>query len=433
MPPLALAPDMNPDPRVLEVDLRAAAGEAEYLPGKKSVAWTYNGSVPGPMLEARKGDRVVIHFRNDLPEATTIHWHGLRVPNAMDGAGHLTHAIPPGGAFDYQFVLPDAGLYWFHPHVRSDEQVEKGLYGVIVVRDEREPDLAVTREQVIVLDDVRVDPATGALDLRKDARASMMGREGNLVLINGKPANAGLTLRAGERVRLRVVNAANARYFRLGLAGGALVQVGGDGGLLASPRPVSDGVLLVPGERADLIAEVPAARTTATLRALAYERAIGAGATEPVDLVRLVTGDEGPLSPPPLPAALRDVPAVSGAGGAERRILLGERMAHHAWEFTINDRLFPEVPPMMAEPNSRERWLVENGTEMDHPFHLHGFFFQATGVEPEWKDTINIPAKKTVELVVDLADREGVAGPWMYHCHILEHAEGGMAAELVVR
>jgi FtsP/CotA-like multicopper oxidase with cupredoxin domain len=433
---LAAAPraqDLDPDPRVLKLELRAMVSELEYLPGKRTTAWTYNGAVPGPLLEARRGDRIVVDFRNELPEDTTIHWHGLRVPNAMDGAGHLTHPIPPGGSFEYSFVVSDAGTFWYHPHVRSDTQVEKGLYGALVVRDELDDLIRAEREEVIVLDDVRVDPATGLLDLTKDDRAAMMGREGNLVILNGRPSNASITVRAGERVRLRLVNAANARYFRLALTGGSLTQVGGDGGLLAAPRPVTEGLLLVPGERADLVAEVATPGATAVLKALAYERALGAGATEEVDVLRLVAGPDEALRPLALTARLREVLPLDQAGAVTRTIRLNERMAHGQWQFTINDSVFPQVPGISGEQGTRQRWAVENRSDMDHPFHLHGFFFQVAGEAPEWKDTVNIPARKTVELIVDLAPREGAAGPWMYHCHILEHAEGGMAGELIVR
>lgn len=319
----------------------------------------------------------------------------------MDGAGHLTHPIPPGGSFVYDFVVPDAGTFWFHPHVRADLQVERGLYGVIVVRDDADEKIQVARDLVIALDDVLVDPVTGALDLDRSARAAMMGREGNLVLLNGKPANAVVAARSGERLRLRLVNVANSRYFRLSLQDGRLVQIGGDGGLLASPRPLTEGLLLVPGERADLVMEAPSPESSATLRATAYERARGAGATEVVDLLRIDAGAEPVVTTMPTPANLREVPASSPVAAVERRLTLGERMGHHDWEFTINDRVFPAVPAIEGSQGTRQRWAIENKTDMDHPFHLHGFFFQAAGAPPEWKDTINVPARKTIGRVTN--------------------------------
>ena len=233
-----VAPDENADPALVEVSLTAGIASGAFLPGTSTQVWAYNGTVPGPTIEARRGDEVLVHFRNDLPEPTTVHWHGVRVPNDMDGAGRLLEPVPPGGTFDYRFIVPDDGLFWYHPHVRSDVQVEKGLYGAIVVRDPAAPDLDVGAERVLVLDDVLVDPATGVVDERVDARAMMMGREGNLLLVNGEPSNGALLVAPGERVRLRLVNAANARFFNLRLDGGTVVQLGSDGGLLPAPRPL---------------------------------------------------------------------------------------------------------------------------------------------------------------------------------------------------
>jgi FtsP/CotA-like multicopper oxidase with cupredoxin domain len=426
VPVPATARDENPDPAIVEVSLTAAATTVAYLDGRPAAAWAYNDSVPGPIIEAHKGDQIIVHFTNDLAEPTTIHWHGLRVPNDMDGAGRLAQPIPPGGRFDYRFVVPDAGLYWYHPHVRSEVEVDKGLYGAIVVTDPGEPALDAADERVLVLDDILVDPASGAVDDRLDMRGMMMGREGNLLLVNGQPSNRAITVAPGARTRLRLVNAATARFFSLRLDGGTLVQIGTDGGLLPAPRALSS-LLLTPGERADVMVETT---TGATLRSIGYERAMGAGPGGEAALVRLVTSGAA-VMPRPLPMGLRsiDVLAPTGRLGTSR---LGERMAHHEWLFTINDTTFPNVPPVMASLGARPSWTISNESGMDHPFHLHGFFFQRRGV-PEWKDTIDVPANSSIEIVVDLALRPGAAGDWMYHCHILEHAERGMMGALTLR
>jgi FtsP/CotA-like multicopper oxidase with cupredoxin domain len=323
--------------------------------------------------------------------------------------------------------VPDAGTFWYHPHVRSNIQVEKGLYGAIVVRDPAEPDLDVAVERVLVLDDVLVDPANGLVDDWLDVRGMMMGREGNILLVNGQPSNGALTVVPGQRVRLRVVNAATARYFKLRLDVGSLIQIGSDGGLLSAARQL-DTVLLVPGERLDLVIEAPGA---ATLRSLPYERATGAGAGEEIDLVRFNPADMPSETPAPLPASLRPIDVLP-VPAPRQTLRLGERMVHHAWQFTINDQVFPNVPPVDATAGTRQIWRVENGSEMDHPFHLHGFFFQRQGV-PEWKDTLNIPALAKVNIVIDFAARNGGTGDWMYHCHILEHADRGMMGEVRIR
>jgi FtsP/CotA-like multicopper oxidase with cupredoxin domain len=227
------------------------------------------------------------------------------------------------------------------------------------------------------------------------------------------------------------VNAANARYFALVIEGGELVQIGTDGGLLTTPRSIPGALLVIPGERVDVLVRVPEPETTAVLRAIAYERAAGAGATEPVDLIRFTAGAGPAILPPALPSILRDIPALPEPVAAEQEIRLGERLRGD-WEFTINDQVFPDVPRISGTVGTVQRWFVKNETEMDHPFHVHGFFFQAVGGIPYWKDTVNVPGHHMVELLVDLAPRDGATGHWMYHCHILEHAERGMMAELMV-
>lgn len=424
------APDENPDPRIVEVTITASIAETEYLPGQRVRVWAYNGSVPGPTIAANAGDRVIVHFRNQLDEDTTIHWHGLRLPNAMDGTARVMAPVPVGGTFEYDFVVPDAGTFWYHPHVRSDLQMERGLYGAIVIGDPRAASLGETTAESIVLDDVRVNVDTGALEEFIDERAMMMGREGNLVLVNGRRSNVGVVARAGERRRWRIVNAANARFFKISLVGGTMVRVGGDGGALRAPEPTGE-ILLTSGERADVLVSVDAPSTTATLRAEPYERASNAGATAPVDLIRLVASAQPAVTPPGLAASLADI-ATLDAPAVTRTLELGEKMQGHKMVFTINGAAFPNVPIVSSKTRTVERWKIVNKTDMDHPFHLHGFRFQREGV-PEWKDSINVREKTTLDLLVEFDDRGGTAtGGWMYHCHILEHEEGGMMAEVDV-
>lgn len=423
------ANDKSPASDVVEIDLRAAPGEVEYLPGKRASAWVFNGQLPGPAIRAKVGDEIVVHFTNALPEPTSIHWHGMRVPNGMDGAGPAAPEIPPGGSFDYRFRALDAGTYWYHPHVQASAQVDMGLYGSIVIEDPAGPSLPVAREDVLVLDDVLVDPSTGSRATADEMRVQMMGLEGNLALVNGRRSNVELATRAGELHRWRIVNAANARYFRLGISGGTLIRIGGDGGLLPAPEKVSE-VLLVPGERVDVVARVDSPSSTAVLTALPYERAGGAGATASIDLVRLVATD-APAAVAELPPSLRSVASL-GASTMSRTVTLSERMADMRTTFLMNGAAYPDVPTLEARLSTVEEWTITNDSDMDHPFHLHGFFFQPDG-RNEWKDTINVARRTSVKLLVDLSPREGAAGAWMYHCHILEHAERGMLAELRVQ
>src|SRR5262245_3627871 len=157
--------DVNPDPGIVEVRLVAEPATAELLPGTRADVWAFRdaagaASIPGPLLEANAGDRVIVHFENRLPDATTIHWHGLRVPNAADGTPVSQRMVDPGGTYDYEFTASDAGLYWYHPHMEADVQIERGLYAPILIRGGVEPDVAADR--VFVLDDVKLE-ATGKL------------------------------------------------------------------------------------------------------------------------------------------------------------------------------------------------------------------------------------------------------------------------------
>jgi FtsP/CotA-like multicopper oxidase with cupredoxin domain len=422
--------DTNPDPRIVEVNLEARPAEVEYLPGKRTVAWTYNGALPGPRLEARVGDKVVVNFRNSLPEPTTIHWHGLRIPAEMDGTAAMQSPIPPGGTFQYVFELRDAGTFWYHPHVRSDSQVEKGLYGAIVVRGDQEPGAAV--EHVLVLDDVWLnEDGTAAAG---DMNTPMLGRQGNVLLVNGRPRPIA-QVRAGERQRWRFINAANARFFRLAIPDHKLTLVGVDGGLLEAPSEV-DELLLTPGERVGvLFTPTSAPGSQSELVTLPYERGHMTGMLPTANVMRLRYSPEAALTPGPLPGSLRVI-APNPEGSRIRTFKLTEDgMPGMDPTFRINGQAHPDITRLEAKLGETEVWEVENASEMDHPFHLHGFFFQvlsrAGTPEPfrAWKDTVNVPARTTVRLSVRF---DGFPGVWMYHCHILEHAERGMTGELNV-
>lgn len=437
LPELARAEDLNPDPKIFEVNLVAQVAGVEYLPGKPTKAWTYNGTVPGPLVEARVGDELLVHFRNELPEPTTIHWHGLRVPAAMDGTVAMQQPIPSGGSFEYRFVLKDAGLYWFHPHVRSDEQVERGLYGVILVRGDSEPELGA--ERVLVLDDVLLNSDGSLVDSSQmGSMMEMTGRQGNVLLANGVP-DAVLDLKPGERVRLRVVNTANARYFNLTFGGRPMTLVGVDGGLLERPRQL-ERILLTPGERIDVLLQANGqAGEVLELMNAPYERGHDTGFEQQRPVLRLKLL-EGSAVATEVPASLRQVPPLSGPTQL-RRFVLTEEMGGHAGHgsmvpiFKINGEAFPNITSVQSTLNAVEEWEIVNDTEMDHPFHLHGFFFQVTSAggvtetERAWKDTVNVRGKSNLKFLVRFDDHPGT---WMYHCHILEHAERGMMGELVV-
>ncbi len=439
----AAAPDLDPAPNVVEVVLEAKVSNVEIAPGRILPMWTYNGQLPGPRIEARVGDTVRVRFKNSLPEATTIHWHGVRVPAAMDGVPVVQAPIDAGAEFTYEFVVPEAGTFWYHPHVRSDEQVERGLYGAFVVRGDGEP--LTTTDRTVVLDDLLIDSNWQLSEF--DPMQAMVGRQGNLILANGW-AHPIAHAELGGLHRFRFINAANARYFRLALPGHRLIQIGTDGGLLSAPRE-ADELLLVPGERADvLVIATGEANASMEWMSLRYDRGHGTGELPDAVVFQMKHGGDAPIMTPALPDSFMPIAALPEAA-VKRELKLEESMdmggshgsAHGssttgmAPVFSINGQIYPDATPFTAALNAVEEWQIVNTTEMDHPFHLHGFRFQVVSVEGvapgfiAWRDSINIPAEKTVTFRVRLEDNPG---KWMFHCHILEHAERGMMGELDV-
>jgi FtsP/CotA-like multicopper oxidase with cupredoxin domain len=429
---VATAEDKNPDPNVVEIDLEAKEAMKTFGTSPATPVWTYNGLTPGPTIEAKVGDRLVVHFRNSLPEATTVHWHGVRLPAAMDGTVAMQSPIEPGGTFTYEFTLKDAGLFWFHPHMRSDMQVQKGLYGALRVRATNEP--AADVERLLVLDDIKLDK-DGKITEYLDDHSLMMGREGNTLLVNGI-ANARVKVEPGGLVRLRIVNVANGRFFNLRIPGTKLRVVGTDGGLVPKPYDV-DTLLMSPGERFDVmfVANTEPG-TEIALMTEPYERGHESGTRPSAEVMRFSVGTGAKLTAKPMPDSSADIERLPDSGNVDLPIRFNEKLIDGQLMFTINDAVHPHIPVITVKNGDVKVLEVANDSDMDHPFHLHGFFFQIlakNGVAVPAdalanKDTIIVPAKQSMKMVA----RFDEPGSWMYHCHILEHAEHGMMGELRV-
>jgi len=425
------AVDLNPDPRIVEINLDARIAQVEVAPGVRADAWTYDGGIPGPLIRAHVGDRLVVHFTNHLPQPTTVHWHGIRVPIQMDGVPEVSQpAVQTGGTFTYDFVVPDAGLYWYHPHVMSAAQVGFGLYGALLVEDPAEQ-VGVADETVIVLSDIGINDH-GALDPPDSGGSTGMafGREGGYVLVNGK-VSPRLVVRSGAPARWRIVNAAKSRFFQIDLDGQKFTRIGGDGGLLEHSVTL-DSLVMAPGERADVIV-APKLKPGSELQILSFPFNHGYGSVEfraAEQLMTLAVTNELPYDGVVTPQLRRRIEPISTAGATpvDLEFTLAQR-ADGTFEYGINGSPFAKRHPISAKPGETQVWTLVNKTKWSHPFHLHGFFFQVLDesgkhVEPlEWKDTVNVPLEQTVKLVVRYDDRPGA---WMFHCHILDHADGGL-------
>jgi FtsP/CotA-like multicopper oxidase with cupredoxin domain len=426
-------------PHTVEVNLTAAPALLNLIPGKSTPGYAFNGHVPGPTLEAHEGDHVIVHFWNQLPEPTTIHWHGLHLPAEMDGSP--LDPVLPGARYDYTFTIPagQAGVYWYHPHPHhlTGAQVARGLYGGIIIRPAEDPLPASLPDRLLILSDNRFRP-DGTLDFPSPISVDALvdeqnGREGNVLFVNGQ-IQPTLAIRSGEVQRWRLVNASAARYYRLSLGGQPFLHVGSDGGLFERPVERSE-ILLAPAERVELLVTgsgAPGSR--AVLQALPYDRYLPQTRPkdwdQPHDLLTLQYTADPPITPPVIPATLRKIPPLDPAQATTTREIVLE-------QGLINGKVFDANRVDIAAPlGATEIWDVENVANMDHPFHLHGFSFQVLdrdGVSepfPAWKDTVNVPPYSDVRFIVRYTD---FPGKWMFHCHILDHEDHGMMAILEVR
>ena len=432
---LTEAADRNPDPKIVEIDLVAKRADVQ-IDGRVVHAWTYNGGIPGPLIKTRVGDRLIVHFTNELDQPTTVHWHGVRVPIEMDGVPEISQPeVKKGESFTYDFVVRDAGLYWYHPHVMSAGQVGNGLYGALLVED---PDdgVGVADQVTIVLSDIGFD-GKGKLEPADSGGSAGMvfGREGDYVLANGRRRPI-LLARPGAPQRWRIINAAKSRFFFLDLDGQQFSVIGSDGGL--QEKPVTTDVLLVtPGERVDVIVMPKGkAGTPLPLRAMLYNRGYGSVEYRSVEEVLTIEfTKETPIAAKPITVA-RAMPVPSTEGATPVGVVLTlPPMKNNKSEFQVNGVPFWKAKPYTSKLGETQLWIVKNESDWDHPFHLHGFFFHVIDdkgqpVRPlALKDTVNVAMKTTVRLLVLFDERPG---QWMFHCHILDHADGGLMGTVMV-
>lgn len=469
--------------------LRLTAGlVTRIIHGRRLTMYGFNGQYPGPLIAVRQDATVTIILTNALDQPTSVHWHGIRLDTRFDGVPGISQsAVPPGGSFTYQVHFPDAGIYWYHPHVREDTQQELGLYGNILVRSPR-PDYysPANRDQILIIDDLLVGDDSSLVPFGRDQTThAFMGRFGNVFLVNGEP-HWRSTVKRGEVLRCFLTNVSNTRTYNLSFPGAKMKLVGSDGGNYEHEEWVQS-IVIAPAERYVVNVRFERPGDIALVnRVEGLDHLFGRyfAETDTLGIVHVTNERASPDLGSVFARLRRDSAAVAGIDPFRRYF---DKAIDHSLLLTIETHDLPFVSrqlmlldssyfapvewvgtmPVMnwASTGDQVRWIlrdVDTGKEnmdidwtfhrgdviklrignerrsmhaMQHPIHLHGQRFlvlAVNGVRNEnlaWKDTALIPAGSTVDLLVDLSN----PGRWMLHCHIAEHLTSGMMMAFTVQ
>ncbi|NOZ61931.1 MAG: multicopper oxidase family protein [Calditrichaeota bacterium] len=438
-----------------EFKLTAEVTDVDLGNGKIFKAFTYNGQLPGPIIRVTEGDNVRIVVENKLSENTTIHWHGIPVPNAMDGVPGITQKpIKSGETFVYEFPALPAGSYIYHSH--ESYQLDQGLYGGLIIEPKKE-ERSYDQEYTLILEDwVTVDgggPAAaragrtrgGTMGMgrmmgrgrRKRGNEPLLEPDYNAYAVNGKVFSAGkpFRLKKGDRVRLRIMNVSSATIYTLRLAGHSLTITHADG------RPVEshevDALQIGMGERYDVefIADNPGRWVLYNLKdgtpvggwelaTFLYDGIVSKSYSGDSMERRFHVNSYDMLAGIPE----TEIPEVGGQIDRKIRMTLsGGMMGSPYW--TINGKVFPDTDDIKIKPGERVRFEYSNHSMMAHPMHLHGHFFEVVGSGSRSghrikKDTVIVAAHRGRAAIEFVADNPG---DWFHHCHNLYHLVGGMA------
>ena len=449
---------------VREMLLETRQVKWELAPGKSIDAMAYNGRIPGPEIRVKEGERVRVVLKNSLGEPTTIHWHGVDVPNSMDGVPGITQQpVPPGGTFVYEFEARPAGTRWYHTHFQEHRQMDLGLVAPLIIEPAGPEPFRFDREYTLVLDDWATGtgpalPSTreGVAGGRGEMGGMMSGMRGGMMgrgmggmmgggsqnmptydtmTINGKayPATEPLRVRKGERVRLRLINASADHTHVMRLSGHPLRVTHTDGNPLVEAVAV-DAVPIAPSERYDVLlnADRPGAwwlHCTQPGHAAAGERVLvtydGREARKPEAVTEGIAGLH--LWHYTLGQGRDVLPAASGTVRSFSQALSGGMMGSDAW--TINGKQYPSTDPIAVKRGERVRVRLGNMSMEAHPMHLHGQSFAVVAVNgqrlahPLVKDSVDVEAHMGA---VDIEFAAHNPGDWFFHCHKPMHMEGGM-------
>ncbi len=436
--------------------LNAQITTAKIIKDKTSTVWGYHNGILGPTLLANKGDVVTIPLKNDLPEETNIHWHGLMTPANMDG--YPNDVVSAASSFTYSFSINQrAGAYWYHPHPdgKTASQVYKGLAGMFIVNDSEEQSLNLPNgdyEIPLVIQDKRLY-ADYSINYSPNQQEVMSGYMGQYILVNG--IYSPYVNVATRWYRFRVLNGSNARVYNLALSDNVpFYVIGADGGLLASPESATS-LMLAPGERADLLIDFSSYTIGENiyLKSLAFD-AENVQGTQAFNIVKFVINKQE-ADPFVLPSSLSNVELIdpllstynrqfilNGMDSMGGGVMGGMSGMGMSGMHTINGKTF-DINRIDAtvSAGSTETWIIDNseGDEI-HPFHVHGLLFQVLersggresliATEKTWKDTVLLMPKEKVKIILTFPNNKGL---FLLHCHNLEHEDDGMMLNFEIK
>ncbi len=455
------------DKQVLQIEAKPVVKEID---GNKIRMYAYNSQIPGPLIKAKQGSTVYVNFTNNLDVETTIHWHGIRLESKFDGVVDISQKpVKPGESFLYKIYLPDEGIYWYHPHMREDLQQELGLYGNIFVEPKDKNYFnKVDKEIALFLDDIKmkgsdIEPFNNAF-----ATFTMMGRFGNKMLLNGE-TNYKLNVKKGETIRFYLTDSANTRTFNFMIENHKLKLIGSDSGKYEK-ESIVDSIIMAPGERYIAEALFDKAGTYKIIHKTPQkEYWLGEIIVENSDakpdesFYELKENKDIKQSIEPFKKYLSAGPDYEFRLDVEQSAMgnMG-RMSDNEeieWEDTGHNAMMNS----MATSNN-VKWIIKDAKTgkinmennykvkvgdvkkikfvnsknsmhpMQHPMHLHGQKFLVLDIDGVandnlvWKDTVLVPAGKTVDILVEFSN----PGEWVMHCHIAEHLEAGMMTKFNV-
>lgn len=443
-----------------EIKLVAKEGKQTLKNGVVVPVWTFNGASPGPEIRVKKGEKVKVTLKNELPAPVSIHWHGYPVPNEMDGIPGVTQdAIAPGKTFTYEFTANTVGTYWYHSHQDSVNQLDRGLYGSLIVEDNEKFDKDYTLmldewvsdekkivDQLNSMTNASTENGEHSMDMGEDSSEGMMMDhnmdEYDIFTINGKSGNLipNYKVKKGDRVRLRFINSGYLTH-KIHLHGHEFKVIATDGQPLNKPTKLENQLLAIaPGERYDieftankegkwLIEDHGENKAAKQMKAYIVYDGDGNSNDQSNDTVSLPNVDLNKYGQKVIGNL-----TLNSKFNLEYKMNLGTDMEGNEMKYTINGKTFPNTDSMIVKKGDLVKVTLKNTSMMDdHPMHLHGHFFKVlskNGKEftgsPIIKDTLNL--KPGEEYVV--AFKADNPGNWMFHCHDLHHASAGMVSEV---